>query len=113
MKGRKRLLNRYDIPLSALRLAEAIIEDYPRRKRVIQYTAAESEMVLDNYRRLNNAIDDVVAGFDPGLSRVILSDIISRKGYSHSLAQDFASKNTYYAHRKKMIIDICERLNIL
>ena len=113
MKGRKRLLHRYDIPLSVLRLAEAIIEDYPRRKRVIQYTATESELVLENYRRINGIIDEVVSGFDPGLSKVIFSDIIARKGYSHSLAQDFTSKNTYYTHRKKMIIDICERLNIL
>ena len=112
MGGRKRYIDR-ELPLTALRLAEAIIRDYPRRHHVIRYSASEDANVLTCFKNINDIIDEIVAGFDPRFSKIILNDIIEHRGYDISFASSFSSKNTYYLHRKKLLQDVCKALHII
>lgn len=112
MGGRKRYIE-YEIPVTALHLAEAIIRDYPRRRQVIKYSAADDDKVIINYKTLNETIDSIIADFDPTFSKIIMNDIIERRGYDASIASSFSSRNTYYLHRKKIIQDICKALFII
>jgi hypothetical protein len=112
MGGRKRYIDR-DLPLTALRLAEAIIRDYPRRYHVVKYSATDDLEVLEKFKNMNNIIDEIVAGFDPRFSKIILNDIIDHKGYDISFASSFSSRNTYYLHRKKLLQDVCKAMHII
>lgn len=111
--GRRRIYQHHSIPGSVVLLVQAVVQDYPRRKRIIEYSGATSTIVEEECAKLNRIIEDVVNGDERLLSIIILEDIFRNIGYRKSEATSIASKNLYYSRKCKIIEDIARNCNFL
>ena len=107
--GRKRIYQHYDVPGTVVSMVQAMIQDYPRRQKLIDADRCNSTECI----RLNAIITDIINSYEPMLSSIILSDIINCRGYDSSQAVSFASKNLYYNLKHKIIQDIATRCNLI
>lgn len=107
--GRRRIYQHYDVPGTVRVMIQAMIQDYPRRQRLID----ANEDIGNEWMSLNVIIADIVNSCDPILNNIILSDIINARGYDRSNATNIASKMTYYNAKRKLIQDIAEKCNLL
>lgn len=112
--GRKKLYdNKIKHPYSLVHTIEAIIEDYPRRDRIIRFSSASKETTSE-YRRLNDIIDTVIAETsEPELAKIVKNDIVERIGYDKSRAHMLASKCTYYNLKRKIIHCVAVKLHLV
>ena len=107
--GRKRIYQHYDVPGTVVSMVQAMIQDYPRRQKLIDADGDISE----EWARLNGIITEVINTHEPMLSSIILSDIIQCRGYDSSKAAVLASKNLYYNIKHKLIQDIATKCNLI
>lgn len=107
--GRRRIYQHYDVPGTVASMVQAMIQDYPRRQRLIDSQGS----IAEEWVRLNGIITEVINAHEPMLSSIILSDIIQCKGYDSSKASILASKNLYYSLKHKLIQDIAQRCNLI
>ena len=111
--GRRRIYQHYEVPGTVALMVNAMIQDYPRRKRLIEYSSAPSEDVRNICLQMNSVIDASINDCEPLLSAIIISDIISCRGYDRSEATGIASKNLYYRVKQKIIEEIAEKLHLV
>lgn len=111
--GRRRIYQHYSIPSTVVGLVYAIIKDYPRRKRIVEYSSALSEAAYTECMRLNHIVDACVDEEEAILSAIILRDIINQRGYDQSEASAYSSKNKYYNVKNKLIEDIAFKFDLL
>lgn len=111
--GRKRIYQHHSIPGTVVVMVQAMIQDYPRRKRIIEYSAAKNDLVNEECIRLNKIVDDAISVDEPMLSSLIVKDIISNRSYYHSEATNISSKDLYYRIKRKLIEDIAIKCNLL
>lgn len=111
--GRKRIYQHHSIPGTVVIMVQAMIQDYPRRKRMIEYSSSDNPIVNDECIRLNKIIDDAIATDEPMLSAMIVKDIISNRSYYNSEATNISSKDLYYRIKRKLIEDIANKCNLL
>jgi hypothetical protein len=111
--GRRRIYQRHTVPGTVVSLVQAIIQDYPRRKKLIEATSINNPNTNEECTRLNFIIEDTVNSHEPMLSAIIVSDIINCKGYDHSEASIIASKNLYYNLKHKIIEEIAIKVNLV
>lgn len=107
--GRKRIYQHYDVPGTVASMVQAMIQDYPRRQKLIDSEGC----IAEEWARLNSVIAEVINSHEPMLSSIILSDIIQCKGYDSSKASIIASKNLYYSLKHKLIQDIAEKCKLI
>ena len=107
--GRRRIYQHYDVPGTVVSMVQAMIQDYPRRQKLIDSDGCISE----EWARLNSIIAEAINAYEPMLSSIILVDIIHSKGYDSSSASIIASKNLYYNLKHKLIQDIARKCNLL
>ena len=107
--GRRRIYQHYDVPGTVASMVQAMIQDYPRRQKLIDTDGCISE----EWIRLNSVIAEVINSHEPMLSSIILSDIIQCRGYDSSKASILASKNLYYNLKHKLIEDIARKCNLI
>lgn len=111
--GRRRVDQHYKIPNSVVKVVETIIQDYPRRKRLIEYSTLTNELVVNEYVRLNRIIETAIEREEPVVSSMIVFDIINSRGYNFSEATNIASKNLYYRVKRQLIENIAENIHLL
>lgn len=111
--GRKRIYQHYKIPHSVVFMVEAIIQDYPRRKRAIEYASVSSESASEEYIRLNKIIEAAIDQEEPMVNALLISDIINGRGYNSSEATTLASKNLYYRLKRQLVETIASNCNWL
>ena len=111
--GRRRIYQHHSIPGSVVLLVQAVVQDYPRRKRILEYSSGATDTVEEACTRLNHIIEDVVNSDERLLSIIILEDIFRNVGYNKSEATSIASKNLYYSRKSKIIEDIAKGCNFL
>ena len=109
--GRNRIYYEYDLPYSAVRVVEAIIEDYPRREAMIKNTQSPDN--VKELMRINGAIEECVGLFEPSLCAIVKEDIINRVCYERSRAAYISSRAMYYRRRKKFIHDVANAINLV
>lgn len=110
--GRNKIYFKYDDPITAVRIVEAVICDVPRKERAIAYSSASPEL-LTQYIAINSAIYDAIAKVEPTLCRNIMNDIIDHIGYDRSSASIYASKGAYYRRKRMFIHDVAVALMIV
>lgn len=104
--GRRRIYQHHKIPSTVSHMVYALIRDYPRRKRIVEYSSASSEGSYAECIRLNNIVDACVYDEEAILGAIIIQDIINQRGYDQSDASVYSSKNKYYNVKNKIIEDI-------
>ena len=107
--GRKRIYQHYDVPGTVKLMVQAMIQDYPRRQKLID----ADEDIGNEWTRLNAIITDIVNSYEPVLSNIILSDIINTRGYDMSLASNISCRQVYYRVKRKIIQDIATKCNLI
>lgn len=107
--GRKRIYQHYSVPGSVVSVVQAMIQDYPRRQRLID----DNESLNDEWAHIHQIITDTINSYEPMLSSIILSDIINCRGYYSSKATIIASKSLYYSLKHKIIQEIATRCNLI
>lgn len=111
--GRRRIYQHYNLPSTVVGMVYAVIKDYPRRKRIIEYSSASSDAVSEECMRLNHLVDSCIDEEEAILSAIIIRDIVNLRGYDQSEASCYASKNKYYNVKTKLIEDIAFKFNLL
>lgn len=111
--GRKRIYQHHKIPNTVVMMVQTMIQDYPRRKRMLEYSSASSDVVNDECIKLNSIIEDAMNANEPMLNALIIGDIINERGYYQSEATSISSKNLYYRLKRKLIEDIAVRCNLI
>lgn len=109
--GRSKIYYKYDLPYSAVRVVETLIEDYPRREAMIKNTEFLED--VEELQRINNAIEECVGLFEPVLCAIVKEDIINRVCYERSRAAYISSRAMYYRRRKKFIHDVANALKLV
>jgi hypothetical protein len=104
--GRRRIYQHHKIPITVSQMVYALIRDYPRRKRIVEYCSAPSENSRAECVRLNNIVDACIDEGEAILGAIIIQDIINQRGYDQSDASVYSSKNKYYNVKNKIIEDI-------
>lgn len=102
----------HSVPGTVIMIVQAMIQDYPRRKRIVEYSASDIN-VIDECVKMNAIIEDVMRGYEPTLSAIIIADIINCKGYDRSEASSIASKNLYYNVKHKIIEEIAFKSHLV
>ena len=111
--GRRRIYQHHTVPGTVVSLVQAIIQDYPRRKKLIESPSINSPGTNEECIRLNFIIEGIINSHEPMLSAIIISDIINCRGYDHSEASAIASKNLYYGLKNKIIEEIAIKNNLV
>ena len=109
--GRRRIYQHHNIPDTVVMMVQTMIRDYPRRKRVIEYSSASSDTVTDECMRLNEIIEKAINTNEPMLNAIIIADIIKERGYNQSEAVLISSKNLYYRIKRELIEEIALTCN--
>lgn len=104
--GRRRIYQHHKIPNTVAHMVYAMIKDYPRRKRIVEYSSAQSEQTNEECIRLNHIVDSCIDADESILGAIIIQDIINQRGYDQSEATVYSSKNKYYNVKDKIIEDI-------
>ena len=107
--GRRRIYQHYDVPGSVVSLVQAMIQDYPRRQRIIDCDGD----ISPELERLNEIICDTTNSHDPMLCSIILDDIINARGFEKSKATIISSKKLYYNMKRKIIQDIAIQCHLI
>ena len=101
----------YELPRSLVGVIESVCSDYYRRATAIKNGTA-SGVVLDEYLRLNIAIETALEGIEMGIRGELLRDVAFGLGYNKSMISALMAKNTYYQRRRKLIYDTAKALNL-
>ena len=109
MKDRGRC--EYELPSSLVCVIKGVCSDYYRRATAIKNGTA-SGVVLDEYLRLNIAVETALEDIEKGIRGELLRDVALGLGYNKSVISAFMAKNTYYQRRRKLIYDIAKALNL-
>lgn len=104
--GRRRIYQHHKIPSTVVMMVHAMVQDYPRRKRVVEYSSVSSDSVKTECIRLNKIVESAIDEEEPMLNALIIGDIINERGYNQSEATSLASKNLYYSLKRQLIEDI-------
>ena len=107
--GRQRIYQHYDVPGTVASMVQAMIQDYPRRQKLIDSEGC----IAEEWVRLNKIITDIINSYEPILSNIIVSDIINSRGYDMSQASTFSCRQSYYRVRRKIIQDIARKCNLI
>ncbi len=102
----------YELPRSIVEVVKSLCVDYPRRARALKNRLA-SEVLLCEYKRINDAIDKALADVEVGIRDYLLKDISDRRGYDCSEACICISKDAYYRRKRKVVHDIAKGLNLI
>lgn len=111
--GRSRIYQHHKIPITVSQMVYALIRDYPRRKRIIEYSSASSDSSCAECIRLNSIVDACIDESEAILGAIIIQDIINQRGYDQSDACLYSSKNKYYNVKNQFIEDIAISCNWL
>lgn len=111
--GRRRIYQHHKIPATVVRMVQTMVQDYPRRKRIIEYSSASSDIANATCMRLNQIIEIAINEEEPMLNAIIVGDIINDRGYYQSEATVISSKNLYYKTKRRLIEDIATRCNLI
>lgn len=110
---RVKIYDAWSIPRGVVKIANAVCADYERRAAVLRAGNA-SEAVLEEYRKLNSAVDAAIGEIDePRIGEEILRDMVGRRGYEKSQTQIFLCKNSYYARRRMVIYLVARALALV
>ena len=101
----------YELPSSLVCVIKSVCSDYYRRATAIKNGTA-SGVVLDEYLRLNIAVETALEDIEKGIRGELLHDVALGLGYNKSVISVFMAKNTYYQRRRKLIYDIAKALNL-
>ncbi|MBE6547937.1 MAG: hypothetical protein E7667_03540 [Ruminococcaceae bacterium] len=101
----------YELPRGVVKIVESLCGDYYRRSQAIKNGSAKGA-VLDEYLRLNIAVETALENVETGIRAELLRDIAIGRGYNRSTISAFMAKNTYYQRRHKLIYDISAELNL-
>jgi hypothetical protein len=104
--GRRRIYQHHNIPSSVTGMVYALIRDYPRRKRIVEYSSASTDRSVLECVRLNDIVDSCIDKDEAILGAIIIQDIINQRGYDQSYASVYSSKKKYYNVKNKIIEDI-------
>lgn len=108
--GRKKVFHDFDIPATVVSIVRAICADYDRRIRVMYMKDGD---VQEQYRTLNDAVDQSLLCIECGIRKIIFDDICLGRGYDHSPASAMMAKTSYYNRKKKAIHDIADKLKFI
>ena len=109
--ARRKMYFRYEIPTNVVCLVKILCIDYERRELALKDHKL-SPSTLDEYRRLNGAIDTALLELEVGIRKIMLNDVQHNRGFEHSRASSFIAKNTYYSRKRKLIYDIAKELKL-
>ncbi len=109
--ARRKMYFRYEIPSNVVCIVKSLCVDYERRELALKNPKLSSS-VLDEYKRLNNAIDIALLELEVGIRKIMLNDVQHGRGYEYSRASSFIAKNTYYSRKRKLIYDIAKELKL-
>ena len=109
---RPRIYHRWEIPKTVVLLVRALCADYTRRQIAIEKKTVD-EKVLEEFVRINSAIDRALEGIDPGIRSTMLSDIIFGRGYDSSSAAIYICKESFFNRKRKFVHDVAVELNLI
>lgn len=102
----------HELPGGVVRMVESVCGDYYRRAQAIK-TGAAVGAALDEYLRLNIAVETALEEIETGIRAEMLRDVALGRGYNRSCISVFMAKNTYYQRRRKLMYDIAKELNLV
>lgn len=110
--GRKKEFLYEDIPPQLELIVRSICSDYTRRKQAL-ISEQRAREVLDNYKRINSAIDKAIQIVEVAIRPIMLKDISERIGYDFSDAREMMCKETYYNRKRQIILMIAQNLKYI
>lgn len=111
--SRKKIYDTWSIPRGVAKIAKAVCADYERRSAVLRAGSA-SNAVLEEYRKLNAAVDAALAEIEePAIRADILKNIIERRGYEKSFVTTYICENSYYARQRRVLCLIAKNLLLI
>ena len=109
--SRPRIYFKHELPGEVVSVAVAVIVDYDRRARAIRQGVL-SEHLLSWYTRYNDIVDEGLSVIEEGARREMLSDIVSGRGYEHSMIAWMYAKDTYYSRKRELIYRVARGLGL-
>lgn len=109
---RPRIYQKWEIPKSVVLLVRALCADYTRRQIAIEKKTVD-EKVLDEFVRINGAIDRALEDVETEVRRVILLDVVFGRGYNRSCAAMCMCEESFVKRKHKLIHDIAVELNLI
>lgn len=102
----------YHVPKGVVNIVRAVCCDYYRRRMMISQREVQGA-VLNEYTRLNGAIDGALVSIEEVLRDAILSNVTDGVGYDKSFAACIICKNSFYNRRNKFVHDVAVALNFM
>lgn len=109
---RVKIYDAWEIPTGVAKIAKAICADYDRRAAAIR-KGEGSEELLEEYRRLNAAVDAALAEIDEGVRADILRCMTIGQGYEKSHAHMYLSDKSFYRRKRKVIYVVAKELSLV
>ena len=109
--ARPRVFIKHELPREVVSIAVAFITDYRRRERELE-RGVLSEHLLSTYKNYNEIIDNAASVLEPGMREEMLSDIISGRGYEHSMIGWMCAKESYYLRKREVVYRVARGLGL-
>lgn len=110
--GRRKVYVEWHLPSTVVKIVRAVCCDYYRRRVEICRNVVQGD-VLDEYVRLNKAIDVALSDIEDIFRDTILANVADGTGYDKSYEAMFMSRNAYYRRRNKFVHDVAVGLRLL
>ena len=111
-----RRLKRIKIPPWVHTTAQGVLAGYDERERALRREDG-APVVLQEYRRINRAIDNAVLAATEDCSQrvtdMLLRDMIERQGYYGSLLADMMSEYKYYEYKRTATVYVAAKLYLI
>lgn len=109
---RVKIYDAWEIPTGVAKIAKAICADYDRRAAAIR-KGEGSEELLEEYRRLNAAVDAALAGEEVGTRADLLRCMADRQGYEKNHAHLYICRQSFYRKKRQIVHDVAKSLNLV
>lgn len=86
--------------------------EYGRRKVAIEHHS-KPDNVIEEYKRINGAIDEALECVEVGVRMMLLDDIAYSRGYFFSQASPFMTGETYYSRKRELVYNIAKALQLV
>lgn len=111
-----RRLKRIKIPPWVHTTAQGVLAGYDERERALRREDG-APVVLQEYRRINRAIDNAVLAAtedcSPKIAARLRQDMVERRGYYNSLLADVMSERKYYELKRTATVYLVANLYLL
>ena len=109
---RVKIYDTWEIPAGVAKIAKAICADYDRRAAAIR-KGEGSEELLEEYRRLNVAVDAALEEVDAAMRADLLASFKTWAGYEKSHAHMYVCENSFYARKRQVVYLVAKELSLV